>query len=177
MAIIPNGQQFSAFASGLIPTAIYNTFKQHMDGVLYGLGRNITIHLPPAKNRCLSNCQFNSTYKRFTNANNQICADCRGDGFVFEQRQTIYKANIRWTHNPFNDAILDGDSTVGARNSRAFVRTKTVYDSYENIMKSIGATIDGINVKLQNDPQITSFGPNNLYVVTIWKKEDTNSNG
>jgi hypothetical protein len=177
MSIVVNGQQFSAFASGLIPPSLYSDFKENIDGVLYGLGRDITVHLKPSKSRCPSLCNFNSTYKRHTDSNNQICSTCRGDGFLFEQRQTIYRANIRWTHNPFNDAVLGGDNTVAARNSRAYVRTKTVYDSYADIMASVAATVDGINVQLQDDPQVTSFGPNNLYVVTIWRKTDTNTNG
>ncbi len=173
---VANNQSFSPYASGLIPPSLYGDFKVNIDGVLYGLGRDITIHLPPSKDRCPSGCTMNSTYKKFTDATNQICMECRGAGFKLEQRQTIYRANIRWSHNPFNGPQLGSDDTP-ARNSQAYVRTKTVYDSYASIMKAVGATVDGLNVVIHDDPQITSFGPNNLYVVTIWKKVDTNSNG
>lgn len=165
--LIPNSQLFSSFSSGLIPTSSQNQFKERMDGVLYGLGRDITIHLKPAKARCAGNCVFNQTYKKWTDASNQICRDCKGEGWAMEHRQTVYKANIRWTNQPF------GDDTNVARTSENYVRTKTVASSFQHIKESIGATIDGINVELLQQPRTTGFGPNPLlYCVAVWKIVD-----
>lgn len=166
--IIPNGQSFSAYASGVVDSSLYNVFKENMDGVLVGLGRDITLHLEPAKQRCLVGCAYNSFYKKFTNSVNQICSNCRGDGFVYEHRQTVYRANIRWMNQPYNDA----ENPV--RTSENYVRTKTVADSYEHIQSSKGATIDGINVELYQEPRKTGFGTNLLYTIAIWKRVDLN---
>ena len=67
MAIITNNQSFSPNASGLIIASFSDDFKIAMDTVILGLGRDITIHLPPTKSACpnTTDCIFNSTYKRY----------------------------------------------------------------------------------------------------------------
>lgn len=167
--LISNLQSFSSYASGLIPSSARTTFKDNIDGVLYNLGRDITVHLKPAKSRCLSGCVFNQTYKKFTNATNQICSECRGDGFILEPRQTVYRANIRWMNQPYADK---GNAT---RTEENFVRTKTVAASYDHIKDSIGATIDGINVEVYQEPRTSGFGETPLlYTIAYWKRVDRN---
>lgn len=165
--LIPNSQLFSSFSSGLIPAAAHNQFKERMDGVLYGMGRDITIHLPPSKAKCSSGCVFNQTYRKFTDATNQLCQDCKGEGWLMEHRQTAYKANIRWTNQPYGD-----DNNV-VRTSENFVRTKTVAASINHIKASVGATIDGVNVEILQQPRTTGFGATPLlYCITVWKVVD-----
>ncbi len=165
--LVPNSQLFSSFSSGLIPAAAHNQFKERMDGVLYGLGRDVTVHLKPTKARCGATCVYNQTYKKWTDSSNQLCSSCKGEGWALEHRQTIYKANIRWTNQPY------GDDAAPIRTSENFVRTKMVYAALEHIKESIGAIVDGVNVELLQQPRTTGFGATPLlYCVAIWKVVD-----
>lgn len=167
MAIIPNAQSFPTLPSGnLINLA--STFKNTIDTVLTGLGRDITIHLPASKNPCPDvACVFNSTYGRYTGSSGKICETCKGQGFIIETRQTIYIANIRWTNEPFNQIE---EISVAGRMGVNFVRIKTVASSKTHIRKSIGATIDDVNVELFREPRHTGFGKEPLlYVISWWK--------
>lgn len=169
MVIISNNQSFHASASGSLVTSLTDTFKQQMDSVMLG-GRDITIHLPPIKIKCTSGCKYNSTYKRYMGNNAAICKDCKGDGFTKEPRQTIYRANIRWTDEPLDASTNTGQDTVAGRIYQSFVRTKTVIESYDHILQSHGATIDGIHCTLWNDPRVTGWNGNLYYVISYWQK-------
>ena len=172
MAIIPNSQSFSANASGITVSALAGDFRTAMDTVLLGLGRDITIHLPPGKNACPDvSCVFNSTYKRYTGANGKICNTCKGQGFLIEPMQTIYLANIRWTNEPFNENSRNiEEKHVAGRVAANFCRTKTVATSVNHVRQSIGATIDGVDVELFQEPRTTGFGAAPLlYTISWWK--------
>lgn len=171
MAIINNLQTFVSGASGVVNTTD-QIFKKSMDTVINDLGRDITIHLPPSKAPCPSaDCRFDSFYKKYVSANNSICSECKGVGFYYENRRTIYKANIRWSDLPFNESSSFSESLnmEAGRIGVNFVRTKTVAASFDHLKQSIGATIDGIDVELFNQPRYTAWGPNLLYVVTSWR--------
>lgn len=142
-----------------------------MDTVLVGLGRNITIHLPPSKGPCPDiTCKYNSTYQRYIGTNGKICETCKGQGFLVEGRQTIYVANIRWTSEPFNQATNILEKFPAGRVGVNFVRTKTVASSKDHVRESIGATIDGNNVELFREPRTTGFGASPLlYLISWWK--------
>lgn len=167
MIVQPN-QSFSSYASGLIPPGLGTIFKENMDAVVYSMGRDVSINLKPAKSPCLAGCVFNSFYKKFTNATNQICSDCRGEGSVNETRQVAYKANIRWMNQPYDD--------VGqpVRTSENYVRTKMQVGAFDHIKESIGANVDGTNIELFQEPRKTGFMSQLLYVVAIWKVVDRN---
>lgn len=169
MTIISNSQSFSTLPSGLLIN-MRSDFKNSMDTVLTGLGRNITIHLPAGKSPCpSSDCKYNSTYQRYTGINGKICEACKGQGFIVEPRQTIYLANIRWTNEPFNQANSNiKEISPAGRIGSDFVRTKTVYSSMDHVRKSIGCTIDGINVELFKEPRPIAFG-DLLYTISWWK--------
>lgn len=171
MSLISNLQMFVTGASGLINTSD-QVFKKSMDTVINDLGRDIQIHLPPSKSPCSSpDCRFDSFYKKYVSSNGAVCSDCKGQGFFLEPRRTIYKANIRWTDNPYTDSTSSAepvDMQVG-RFGVNFVRTKTVAESFTNIQGSVGATIDGIDVELFHQPRYTAWGPQLLYVATYWK--------
>jgi hypothetical protein len=171
MAIVPNNQSFDPLSSSALVPALVSQFKIAMDTVLQG-GRNITIHLPPIKSACPGNCRFNSSYKKFMGTNGGLCPMCRGEGFMLEQRQTIYMANIRQIKEPFENSEVDGQESNAGRVSEKIVRTKTVIESYDHVLSSIAATIDGEPYKLWMDPEKTGFGGTLLYVVTRWKKMD-----
>ena len=171
MAIIPNAQSFPTLPSGNLIN-LKPTFQNQMDTVLTGLGRDITIHLPPSKSPCPDiTCKYNSTYQRYIGTNGKICEVCKGQGFLVENNQTVYIANIRWTNEPFNQSTRNIEEIfeVG-RLGVNFVRTKTVASSITHIRTSIGATIDGFNVELFQAPRHTGFGINPLlYTISWWK--------
>ena len=102
--------------------------------------------------------------------NNKICEDCKGQGFVVEPRQTVYKANLRWTDEPFNESTrnIQEIGTPGRLGSN-FLRMKTVQVSQVHIRESIGASVDGINLELFEEPRYTGFGGQLLYVISWWK--------
>lgn len=143
-----------------------------MDSVLIG-GRDITLDLKPSKNPCPSACKFVQAYETYVDSiTGGPCTTCRGQGFIYEQRQTVYRANIRWTNEPLDRAIKGGQDTPGGQVPGDFVRTKTVVESYNHIVSADGATIDGVKVKMFKPPRQTGFGGQLLYVVTWW--EDAN---
>jgi hypothetical protein len=127
------------------------------------------LHLPPQKSSCPGACKFNSAYKKFIGTNGQLCRECKGSGFLLEPRQTLYRANIRWTDEPLDKSNRTGQNTTAGRVFTSLVRTKTVIESYDDILKSIGATVDGEPVKLFNNPRKTGFGNKLMYVVTFWE--------
>ena len=169
MSIISNFQSFHASASGTLLSGLSDIFKQQMDTVLLG-GRDITLHLPPAKSVCTGGCKFNSTYKRYMGANQALCQSCKGDGFIKETRQTIYRANIRWTDEPLGASNTTGEDTVAGRVYSSLIRTKTVIESYDHILQADSATIDGIPCILWNDPRLTGWDGNLYYVISFWQK-------
>lgn len=170
MSIIGNLQTFVAGSSGVINTTD-QIFRKSMDTVLNDLGRDIQVHLAPAKSPCpSSDCRFDSFYKKYVSANGGMCSACKGTGFYLEPRRTIYKANIRWDDKAFNESA-SSEEPVNMQLGRLgvnTVRTKTVAASFDHIKQSVGATIDGIDVELHNEPRYTAWG-SVLYVVTYWK--------
>ncbi len=171
MGVVLNDQSFHLSSDGTLLPSLVNKFKISMDTVLRG-GRNITIHLPPIKMSCGGGCKFNSSYKKFTSPTGGLCTACRGEGFKLEQRQTIYKANIRQMKNPIEDIEVGGQQTTAGKLSQKIVRTKTVIAAFDHISGSIGATIDGEQYKLWAEPEKIGFGGTLLYCVARWKKMD-----
>lgn len=171
MAEISNNQSFIAGASGIVGgTVLENQFQTAMDGVLIGLGRDVTVHLQPAQTPCTApGCTFNPFYQRYTGSSGILCEVCRGQGFVNEPRWTIYRANIRWTDEPFNEAKSIQERHEPGRLGQNFVRTKMVADAVDHLRESVGATIDGIDVELHEEPRLTGFGSRLLYTVAWWK--------
>lgn len=172
MPLIINAEAFVPSASGALDTAIIaDQFHEAMDIVLLTMGRDITLHLPPTKSRCLSSdCVFNSFYKRYVNAAGQVCENCKGEGFVIEPRYTVYRANIRWADEAYNEARSIQESQPYGRLGVDFVRTKTVATSFDHVKQSQMATIDGLNVQLHEEPRYTGFAGELFYVVAWWKK-------
>ena len=171
MAIISNSQAFLPLPSGQLIN-LAPTFKNSIDTVLTGLGRDITIHLPPSKSPCPDvDCKYNSTYQRYIGTNGKICETCKGQGFLVENNQTIYIANIRWANEPFNESTRNIQEVFEpGRLGVNFVRIKTVASSIDHVRTSIGATIDEVNVELFKEPRHTGFGRNPLlYVISWWK--------
>ena len=169
MVIVTNNQSFHASASGSLVSDLADTFKQQMDTVLLG-GRDITLHLPPKKTPCSAGCKYNSTYKRYMGQNQALCSSCQGDGFIKQTRQTLYRANIRWTDEILDASKATSQDTIGGRVFQSLVRTKTVIDSYDHILECEGATIDGIHCILWNDPRVTGWNGNLYYVISYWQK-------
>jgi len=177
MAIVPNNQSFNTASSGTLVTSLSNIFEQQMHSVLLG-GRNISIDLPPSKTPCPAGCKYNSTYKRYTGNGTALCSACAGEGFILEPRQTIYRANIRWTDEPLNMTRGGGEDTPAGRVFESLVRTKTHIASLDHINQSISATIDGIKCTLWEEPRVTGWGNNLYFVVAFWKKANKKlSNG
>jgi hypothetical protein len=169
MAVIPNSQSFAAAASGMTLENLEPTWKAGIDAVMLGLGRDITLHLPPSKLPCNdAGCRFNSSYKKFMNADGSICRTCTGQGWILEPRQTVYRANIRWVDQAMAESDFQ-ESNLAGRIMPNHVRTKTVAASYQHIQECVGATIDGINVELFEEPRYTGM-VNVHYVVAIWKR-------
>ncbi len=172
MTIISNSQSFSANSNASMGANLLAQFKASADTVLQA-GRNITIHLPPSKESCPgTSCRFNSSYKKWIDDAGGFCKTCGGQGFLLEQRQTVYIANIRQTDEPFDNVKTGGQDTPAGRVSQKFARTKTVIESYDHVIKSVGATIDGEEYKLDHEPKKTGWGGTLLYIVTFWKKVD-----
>lgn len=175
MAIINNNQSFAVNASGTLIQAAASQFQTAMDTVLLGMGRNITLHLPPTKSRCPDpTCRFNDTYKKFMGQNGAPCRTCGGEGYFLESRQTIYIANIRWLDDPLVTA--GSEEAVGGRMYMADVRTKTVASSFNDVLNCIAAEIDGIPVKLKTEPRRTGFGGNLYYTVAFWERQNKKTN-
>lgn len=171
MSIVSANQSFSASASGIAIQNLFSKWEAAMDTNLLGFGRNVTLHLKPAKQACPDvNCSFNSFYKRYMGTNNKVCETCKGQGFLIEPRQSIYIANIRWTDEPFNESTrnIEEQHVVG-RMGANFARTKMNFGATSHIREAIGATIDGIDVELFDEPRFTGFGGRVKYVVAVWK--------
>lgn len=154
MVQIGNSQSFIAGASGIVGgTTMQDMFQTAMDGVMVGLGRDVVVHLPPSKSPCASSdCIYNSTYQRYIGRDGKICETCRGQGFVLEPRWTVYRANIRWTDEPYNEARNPQEKYEPGRLGQDFVRTKFVAAAFDHIKQSVGATIDGVDVELFEQP-------------------------
>ncbi len=170
MGLINNLQSFTTGASGVVNASAKARFKRAMDIVLVDLGRDVTMHLEPSRTACADpNCAYDSFYKRYLGNNGQVCQSCRGQGFTLEPRFTIYRANIRWTNEPYNNesSEIEEQQSFG-RLGADFVRTKMVQVAFDDIKDSIGATIDNINVELFEEPRFVGFG-DLLYTVAIWK--------
>ena len=103
-------------------------------------------------------------------ANNKVCEVCKGQGFLIEPRQTVYVANIRWTDEPFNESTRHiQERHIVGRLGQNFCRTKMQVTARDHVRQSVGATIDGIDVELFEEPRVTGFNGSLLYVVSWWK--------
>jgi len=168
MVLVPNSQSFS------VPSGVMNSrawkFKRAMDSVLID-GRDIILDLEPQKIACTGGCRYNPTYDKYMGPNNVICQACRGTGFSYTNRQTIYKCNRRWTNEPFDNSLRNaGQKTPGGLVLGNFVRVKTVIQSYDHIMSSIGATLDGFKIKLVREPRPTGWGDARFYLISWWER-------
>jgi len=171
MSIVPNSQSFSPQASGTLVSSLASRFKAGMDTVLLG-GRDITLHLPPAKTACPFGCKFNSTYNRFLGLDGKMCRTCKGQGFLVEPRQTIYRANIRWTNETLASKRAGGEDTPAGRISENLIRTKTVIESLNHIKQALSADIDGTNCILWEEPRPHGWGGQLFYVTSFWQKSN-----
>jgi len=177
MSLISNLQTFNAASSGSLVNSFGSIFEQQMHTVLLG-GRNISLDLPPGQTPCLGNCKYDSTYDRYVGNGTALCRDCGGRGFILEPRQTIYRANIRWTDEPLAASRGGGEDTPGGRVFESLVRTKTHIASLDHINQCLGATIDGIKCTLWEEPRVTGWGNTLYFVVSFWKKSNKKlSNG
>lgn len=171
MSTVTPNQSFNALASGSVIQNLFGRWEQAMDTNILGFGRDVVIHLQPAKQQCPdTDCNFNSFYKKYTGSNNKVCALCKGQGFLLEPRQVTYTANIRWTDEPFNESTrnIEEQHVVG-RMGANFCRTKMVVEAIPHIREAVGATIDGIEVELFDEPRPTGFGGQLKYTVCLWK--------
>lgn len=171
MGQISNNQSFIVGASGLVGgTSALNQFQTAMDGVVLGLGRDVTVHLSPAQMECTATgCTFNPFYQKYATPSGSLCETCRGQGFIIEPRWTTYIANVRWTEEAYNESRTTQEAHEPGRMGQNFVRTKMVVAAFDHIKESIGATIDGVDVELHEEPRKTGFGSRLLYTVAWWK--------
>ena len=177
MVLVPNNESFYPGASGSLVTNKIPVFRKYMDSVLMG-GRSILIDLPAGKNDCPdSSCRFNPTYGQYMGATSAICRTCKGKGFLITPRQTRYKCNRRWTNQPMDRALTGRQNTEGGRIYGNFVRTKTHISSFNHISQSLGAEIDGVKVKLYEEPRKTGWNDENYYVIAWWQRANKKENG
>ena len=178
MSIVSNNESFNAASSGTIVDSLGGLFERQMHTVLLG-GRDISLDLAPVKTPCTAGCKYNSTYNRYAGANGTaVCRACGGEGFILEPRQTIYKANIRWTDETLSNARGGNEDTPAGRISESLIRTKTHIASFDHINQCLGATIDGIKCTLWDEPRVTGWGGQLYFVVSFWKKANKKlSNG
>ena len=179
MGQVTNNQTFLV-SSGVITTTVVTKFRIAMDKILIS-GPEVNIDLKPGRTKCPAvDCKFNPPYNKYMGTNNAICRSCKGQGFIFEPRWTVYKCNRRWANEPIEGAFKNQgrQATVAGQIYGNFVRIKTVVQSFNHIQQSIGATIDGLKVKLFQEPRITGFGGTNLYVISWWERANKKvSNG
>lgn len=166
--IVSNGQDLSGAQSGLMLPKLAK-FKSAMDGMLLE-GWTITLDLNPQKTDCPAGCRYSPAFNMNVGANNALCPSCKGQGFLFEPRQTIYNCNRRWTNTPY-------EKSPGGMIFGNYVRTKTVIQSFNHIQESLGATIDGVKVKLFQEPRKTGWAGTDLYVITWWERVNKVVNG
>jgi hypothetical protein len=168
MAIVPNNQNLNPSLPGLF-AAVQPAFKRAMDSLLSG-GGSITLDLPPTRSVCPGGCRYNGTYKVYMGSTGELCQECKGAGFLYEQRQTTYACNRRWTNEPLDQNETGGKDTPAGRIYGNFVRTKTVIESFSHIQESLGATIDSSKVKLYREPRKTGLGDQLYYVIAWWER-------
>lgn len=168
MTLIANLQSFNTAMSGIV--GVHTTkFKDAMDALLIE-GYDLILDLPAARQECPTGCRFNQTYKQYMDETGGKCRECKGTGFVFETRQTQYKCNRRWTNEPLDQALSGNQATQGGRIYGNFVRVKTVIESFNHIQDSLGATLDGVKIKLYREPRKTGWANTNLYVISWWER-------
>jgi hypothetical protein len=170
MVLIPNNESFFPGASGSIVTKHLSVFKKHMDSMLLG-GTTITLDLPAGSTDCPDpTCRYNPSYDQFMGAGGVICRSCRGKGKVYQHRETQYKCNRRWENEPIAKALTGDQATEGGRIKTNLVRVKTHIASYGDILKSTGATIDDIKIKLFKSPRKTGLNGQLCYVISWWEE-------
>jgi len=177
MAIIANGESFSADASGIIVSRHAAIFKSKMDSVLMA-GYDFTIDLPPRSDDCPDvGCRYNQTYGQYMTLAGGLCSTCMGKGKIYEHRQTIYKCNRRWENRPIDRALTGGQATEGGRVHADVVRIKTHIASFDHIMQSLGATLNGQKLKMIEEPRKTGWGSELFYVISWWIRSSKKNNG
>jgi hypothetical protein len=169
MAEVSNNESFDPQSSATRVPNLQGIFKREMDTLLRA-GREIVIDLPPSRTNCPASCRYNPTYKKYQGSTGAICQECKGQGFLMDPRFTRYRCNRRWTNEAYDKALNTGQETTGGRIVGNFVRVKTVIDSFDHIERSIGATIDGVKVKLYKEPRKTGFGDQLYYVISWWER-------
>jgi len=170
MVDVPNNQSFVPGASGSIVTKRLGIFRKYMDSVILG-GNTITLDLPAAVEDCPDpNCRFNPTYQRYQGANGALCYTCRGDGKIKTLRQTTYNCNRRAINEDLAKSLTGNQNTEGGRIRTNVFRVKTHISSYSDILKCVGATIDGQKVKLVQSPRKTGWDGELLYVISFWEE-------
>lgn len=177
MVLVPNNESFEPGASGVLVTQFTSLFKKQMDSVLMG-GLDITLDLPPSSSPCPDpNCRYNQTFEQYMDQSGGLCLTCSGKGNIYEHRQTIYKCNRRWENRPIDRTLTGNQATEGGRIHATVCRVKTHIASFDHIMQSLGATLDGQKLKLIEEPRKTGWNGENLYVISWWERASKKNNG
>ena len=170
MVNVPNDESFAPGASGSLVTNLTSIFKKQMDSVLLG-GTTITLDLPAAQEDCPSpDCRYNPTYDRYQATNGAICRTCRGTGTIKTLRQTTYRCNRRAINEDLAKTLTGNQNTEGGRIRSNVFRVKTHISSYSDILKCVGATLDGQKIKLVQPPRKTGWNGELCYVISFWEE-------
>jgi len=147
-------------------------FKRSWDRVVDGLGRRVTIYMPPTERECPA-CYYDKVNKTSSGVSKLSpgdpnyftvgrCPVCFDRGVLITERRRCIEAIVIWdpAGNKMNSLTFGEPGFEGATR----VELKTDPCHLDLIKQSKYAVIDGIQCKLSNPPIIRGIGEKHLLV-------------
>jgi hypothetical protein len=147
-------------------------FKRSWDRVVDGLGRRITIYMPPIERECPA-CYYDKVNRTSSSVSKLSpgdpnyftvgkCPVCRGKGVLTTSRRRCIDAIVIW--NPAGDNM--NSLTFGEPGFEGATRVELKTDPchLDLIKQSVYAVIDGVQCKMSDPPIIRGMGDKHILI-------------
>lgn len=143
-------------------TALDTLYEQMIDTTLTQFGRDIILHLEPAKNLPAVNTD---TYNPFTGGFDKRLDDSNtgNKGYAVTPITVTYKAHIK--HGP---AIISDQTPFDLNNNQ--IAITTVYGAMSDILEAKELEADGLRFLLDKGPRPIGFA-STKYIISVWKRK------
>jgi len=160
-----------------IGTKAKKRWKQSMDRLVDGLGRNIVVYLQDKRSEC-PNCYYDKVHEKSSGVCKVSpssptyftvgrCPVCFGKGVLVTSLKRCIKGIVNWNPSTGNNLIFNEAGYEGS----TFVELKTDICNLDLIKECKYIVIDGVSCKLSNPPIIRGVGEKSVLIATFFTSD------
>lgn len=162
MAEKPASQDLSQALPILDGTVLDTIYEQMIDTTLVQFGRDVILHIEPAKNLPAVNAD---TYNPFTGGyDKRLDDDNTGNkGYTVTPITVTYRAHVK--HGP---APISDQNPFDLNTNQ--IAITTVYGAMSDILESKELEVDGMRFLLDKGPRPIGFA-STKYIISVWRRK------